>query len=53
MEAGIQEGESGDEHVASRTWTGKLAKSGVYLTIETGAGEDAVVEAARALRPAG
>jgi hypothetical protein len=49
---GIQEGEGGDQNGSSRTWTGNLVKSGVYLTIETGAGEDAVLEAARALRPA-
>jgi hypothetical protein len=35
------------------TWTGTLAKHGIYVTISTGAGEDAVLEAARGLHPAG
>ncbi len=50
---GIQEGAGGDQNGTSHTWTGNLVKNGVYLTIETGAGENAVVAAARALRPAG
>ena len=49
---GIQEGESDDGNGTSRTWTGNLVKSGVYLTIDSGAGEDAIIAAARALRPA-
>jgi hypothetical protein len=49
----IQEGASGsDSKSAHATWTGMLAKHGIYATISTGAGEDAVLEAARALRPA-
>jgi hypothetical protein len=49
----IQEGTSGsDSKSAHATWTGMLAKHGIYVTISTGAGEDAVLEAARALRPA-
>jgi hypothetical protein len=34
------------------TWTGYLVKHGIYITIDTGAGENAVLEAARALHPA-
>jgi hypothetical protein len=35
-----------------RTWSGSLVKHGVYVTIDTDAGEDVVLAAARALRPA-
>ena len=34
------------------TWEAKLVRDGIYVTIETGAGEDAVLEAARALQRA-
>lgn len=50
---GIQEGASGSDSNSMRpTWTGTLAKHGIYVTISTGEGEDAVLEAARALQPA-
>jgi hypothetical protein len=35
-----------------KTWTASLVKHGVYVTIDTDAGEDVVLAAARALRPA-
>jgi hypothetical protein len=49
----IQKGEgSDDQHRTFSTWTGQLVKDGIYITIETGAGQDAVIEVARALHPA-
>jgi hypothetical protein len=48
----IQQGEFTDDHGTHRSWTGYVVKHGIYVTIETGAGERAVVEAARALHPA-
>jgi len=48
----IQQGQAGDGRRTIRYWTGQLVKHGIYVTIETGAGERAVVEAARTLHPA-
>jgi hypothetical protein len=48
----IQKGQGADGKSTFSTWNGTLVKDGIYVTIETGAGEDAVIEAARALRPA-
>ena len=48
----ITQGEVGDAEGTHAQWTGKLRSHGLYVTIETSAGERAVAEAARALRPA-
>lgn len=49
----VQQGSSGSGPGSMHSmWTGTLAKHGIYVTIETGAGEDAVLAVARALRPA-
>jgi hypothetical protein len=48
----IQKGESGDGQNMHRSWTGYVVRHGIYVTIETGAGERAVVAVARALHPA-
>jgi hypothetical protein len=49
----IQKGQGSDgRNHTFDTWTGQLVKDGVYVTIETSAGENAVLEVARALRPA-
>src|SRR5262249_38078349 len=49
----IQKGEgSDDQHRTFSTWTGQLVKDGIYITIDTGAGEDAALEVARALHTA-
>jgi len=36
----------------NRLWTGYVVRRGIYVTIDTGAGERAVVEVARALHEA-
>jgi hypothetical protein len=45
----------GEEHVSSGTtkeiWTGKLVVNGIYVTIETDLGRDALLAVARALKP--
>jgi hypothetical protein len=46
------EGQNGTGGGGFDTWEAKLVRDGIYVTIGTGAGEDAVLEAARALRPA-
>ena len=48
----IEKGQGSDSTQTFDTWTGKVVKDGVYATIDTAAGEDAVLEAARALAPA-
>jgi hypothetical protein len=48
----IQQGQGSDNTRTYDTWSGKVAKDGVYATIETAMGEGAVLEAARALEPA-
>jgi hypothetical protein len=48
----IQTGQGSDGTSTFDTWTGKVAKDGVYVTIDTAAGEGALLEAARALEPA-
>jgi hypothetical protein len=48
----IQEGEGSDGRSTYRSWIGQFVKHGIYVTIDTGAGEDAVLETARALHPA-
>ena len=45
------QGSDGGNHTFD-TWTGQLVKDGIYVTIETGAGEEAVLDAARALKRA-
>jgi hypothetical protein len=45
----IQEGTSSDGHRTQPIWTAKLVVQGVYVTIETGRGERAVLRAARTL----
>ena len=51
----IEKGEGGGSDPKSMRpiWNASLVKDGIYVTISTGAGEDALLEAARALRPAG
>jgi hypothetical protein len=48
----IQKGSGSDQRHAFDTWTAQVVVHGIYVTIDTGAGEDAVLEVARALRPA-
>ena len=48
----VERGQGSDETHTFPTWTGKVAKDGVYTTIDTAAGEATVLEAARALAPA-
>jgi hypothetical protein len=49
----IQKGQGSDENNKTfDTWTGQLVKDGIYVTIETGAGEDALLATARALQRA-
>jgi hypothetical protein len=45
----VQPGESVTESGAHRLWTGYLVKHGVYITVSTPAGEDALLQIARAL----
>jgi len=46
------EGQSGTGSRTFATWEARLVRDGIYVTIGTGAGEDAVLEAARALQRA-
>jgi len=48
----VQQGETSDQHGTHANWTGSLVKRGVYVTIETGRGERAVLATARALHRA-
>jgi hypothetical protein len=49
----ISTGEGSDGNNRAYTiWTGNLVRNGVYVTITTGVSRAAVLEAARALRPA-
>jgi len=49
----ISRGEGSDESGASYPiWTGDLVVDGIYLSIQSGISRDAVLEAARALKPA-
>jgi hypothetical protein len=49
----IQRGESSDENQKSYpSWTGALVVNGIYVRIETGAGEQALLDVAHALHPA-
>jgi hypothetical protein len=49
----ISTGEGSDQSQHAFTmWTGYLVRNGVYVTITTGVSREAVLEAARALRPA-
>lgn len=49
----VQKGEGSDENNKTfDTWTGQLVKDGVYVTIETGGGEEELLAAARALKRA-
>jgi hypothetical protein len=48
----IQKGSGSDGTRSFDTWNGKVVRDGIYVTIDTAAGEDAVLEAARALEPA-
>jgi hypothetical protein len=43
---------SGSDNKEMPLWTGNVVVDGVYLTIETGVSKDALLAAARALRPA-
>jgi hypothetical protein len=49
----IQKGSGSDGRQTFDTWSGKLAKDGVYVTIDTAAGENAVLDVARSLERAG
>jgi hypothetical protein len=46
----IQKGQGRDGKSNFSTWTGKVVTNGIYVTIETGAGADAVLEVARLRR---
>ena len=49
----ISTGEGSDQNNSTYTmWTGNLVRNGIYVTITTGVSREAVLEAARALRPA-
>jgi hypothetical protein len=48
----IQRGKTSDDKRFYPTWTGALVRNGIHVRIETGAGEQAVLEVARALRAA-
>ncbi|HSS80819.1 MAG TPA: hypothetical protein VLK24_06440 [Gaiellaceae bacterium] len=49
----VSEGESsGSDNKTTPLWTGNLVVDGVYVTIETGVSRDALLTAARSLRPA-
>jgi hypothetical protein len=48
----LELGEESDNRGSHSRWTGKLRKDGFYVTIETSKGERALLEIARALRPA-
>lgn len=49
----ISTGEGSDQDNSAYTvWTGMLVRNGIYVTITTGVSREAVLEAARALRPA-
>ena len=50
--ARITAGESSSGRGTHATWTAQLVRAGIYVTIETDVGHKAVLEAARALRPA-
>jgi hypothetical protein len=48
----VQTAEAGSGKKTTQQWTGSLVKGGVYATVETTRGEDALLAVARALRPA-
>lgn len=48
----VQTAEAGSGKKTTQQWTGSLVKGGVYATVETTRGEDALLAVAGALRPA-
>jgi hypothetical protein len=48
----IQKGSGSDGTRTFDTWSGRLAKDGIYVTIDNAAGEDAILDVARSLERA-